>query len=220
MATKASKKTTAKKSTGKTRALSGKMSPRQALGKKAEPKTAPKSESDADAPVTLAQFREAAREYLRADENVKLYETRKKAQQPIVRRYVEDNAVDLEKGKSKGLVDNAVKWLLVPGQMKVNDDAGVTALQAAIAKAKGDRKRILEACLKPSIDKKAWESAKAVGVLDDELIAAYEQGRVYRLTWDHTDQVSCPDCRAVSTRGSKFCAQCGADLTKAPEHLK
>lgn len=175
---------------------------------------------DESSEVTLEQFREAAREYLKADETAKLYEKRRKAQQPIVRKYVEAHAADMEKGKSRGLVDSSIKWLLVPGAMKVDEDSGMAALQRAIAKAKGDRKRILEACIRPTIDREAWDRAKAVGFIDDELRDTYERGRSYSLKWDHTDQVSCHKCRAVANRTSKFCSSCGADLTEAPDYLK
>lgn len=192
---------------------------KQANKAPAKPKGKGKAKA-ADEVVTLEQFREAAKEYLRADENVKLHEKRRKAQQPLVKGYVESHAGELDKGKSRGFVDSSVKWLLVPGAMKVDDDAGVAALQSAIAKAKGDKKRVLEACLKPTIDRAAFDNAKAVGMVDDDLIEAYEKGRSYALKWSHTDDVSCPQCRAVATRNAKFCGQCGADLTSLPEYLK
>ncbi|KPJ63260.1 hypothetical protein AMK68_04075 [candidate division KD3-62 bacterium DG_56] len=174
----------------------------------------------ADGVVTLEQFREAAKEYLRADENVRLYTKRRDAQKPTVRSYVDAHAVDLDKGKSRGLVDSAVKWLLVPGAAKVDDEAGVAALLAAISKATGDRKRVLQACLKQTVDREAWERAKAVGFIDDELAVKYEKGRSYALKWSHTDQISCHKCHAVATRTAKFCAACGADLSKQPDWLK
>jgi len=170
--------------------------------------------------VTLEQFRAAAKEYLRADENVKLYTKRRDVQKPKVRAYVDAHATDLEKGKSRGVVDSAVKWMLVPGAMKTDEDAGMAALTKAISKAKGDRKRVLQACVKQTIDRDAWDRAKAVGFVDDELCDAYEKGRSYSLKWSHTDQISCHECRAVATRTSKFCSSCGADLTGAPDYLK
>lgn len=185
-----------------------------------KPKAKPKAKPTLAAWSSLDQFREAAQEYLRADENVRLFTKRRDAQKPAVRSYVEANASALDKGKSRGLVDNAIKWTLVPGAMQVDDAAGVAALQAEIATADGDRKRVLEACLKPTIDKAAWESAKAVGFIDADLIATYERGRSYALKWAHTDQISCHACRAVATRSAKFCGQCGADLTAVPEYLK
>jgi hypothetical protein len=170
--------------------------------------------------VTLEQFREAAKEYLRADENVTLYKKRRDAQTPVVRAYVDAHAAEMEKGKSRGLVDNAVKWMLVPGAMRVDEDAGMAVLQREISKATGDRKRILQACIKQTIDKAAWERAKAVGFVTDEMTAEYEKGRSHALKWSHTDQVSCPKCRAVANRTAKFCSSCGADLTKSPDFLK
>jgi hypothetical protein len=181
----------------------------------AVPDPAPSDSGD----VTLEQFRAAAKEYLKADENVKLYEKRRKAQAPVVREYVDAHAQDLEKGKSRGLVDNAVKWMLVPGAMRVDDAAGVAALEVTISKATGDRKRVLQACLRPTIDREAWERAKALGFIDDELCQLYERGRSYGLKWAHTEQISCHKCRAVANRTAKFCAQCGADLSKQPDWL-
>lgn len=200
MAKKTTKKGAAHKRPSKARAA-GKSD-------KIDPKTA-----------TLAQFREAAREYLRADENVQLYKKRRDAQKTLVKGYVETHAVDLDKG-TRGYVDNAVKWLLVPGALRLDDDAGVAALQAAIAKAKGDAKRILQACIKPKIDKESYDNAKAVGIIDKKLQAACEKGQSFSIKWAHTDQVSCYKCHGVATRTAKFCSHCGADLTKAPEHLR
>lgn len=167
----------------------------------------------------IERFREAAEQYLRADENVKMFTKRRDAYKPTVREYLENNTVDTD-GKSRALIDNAVKWMLVPGSLRVRETEGVAALQAAIAKAKGDRKRILEACLRPTIDKDAWENAKAVGVIDEDLIEAYEQGRSYSIKWTHSDQISCPQCRTVVTHSAKFCSGCGHDLTSVPAHMR
>lgn len=222
MAKKKTKKKVAKKQ------VTGKMSRQQVMrGKqtgvwpKAGARTHEPKEKEALDPstITLEQFREASREWLRADENVKLYTKRRDAQTPVVRGYVDLHAQATDKA-SRAFIDNAVKWMLVPQRMKTDDVAGVAALQAAISKAKGDKKRVLESCLKPTIDKKAWDSAKKLGFVDDVVCEAYEKGQVWSMRWDHTDQVSCPECRAVATRNAKFCGQCGADLTEAPEYLK
>lgn len=174
---------------------------------------------DESGEVTLEQFREAAKEYLKADENVKLYEKRRDVQKPIVRQYVDAHAKDLEKGKSRGLVDNSIKWMLVPGAMRVDDAAGVAVLEQEIAKATGDRKRVLQACMVSTIDRKAYERAKELGFISDELAGVYEKGRSHSLKWGHTDQISCHKCRAVANRTAKFCGQCGADLSEQPDWL-
>lgn len=159
----------------------------------------------------LAKFREAAAKYREADEKVKLFEKERKEVQPFVKEFVGERGEVPAKAKSTQFVDEGVKWMLVPGRTIYDEAAGIEAVKVLAKAAKGSAKEALAACIvtREAMDTDAFGRCKELGLIPDNIAAAYEKERVLSLRYSYTDKKRCASCDAVVARDQKFCHECG-----------
>lgn len=159
----------------------------------------------------LTRFREAATKYREADEKVKLFEKQRAEVQPFVKQFVGERGEIPVKAKSTQFVDEGVKWMLVPGRTIYDEPAGIEGVKLLAKAARGSAKEALAACIvtREALDAGAFARCKELGLIPENIVAAYEKERVFSLRYNYTDKKRCASCDAVVQRDQKFCHECG-----------